>query len=176
MTTSTHSKRRLTIVAAVVGAMTVLVPVGQAQSPDAFERALRNHQTQQQSFVGSPDAIDRALAAREAQKLEAIDARERGMTERPSASTRTTYAPDAFERAVVTYTDAMNGQKISMLDARERALSERPTVSSTVSMTGSEGFDWGDFGIGAGAAIGLVLIAGLGALAIRRSQSRVTTA
>jgi hypothetical protein len=157
---------------AIVGVFAMSVPVAQAAPPDAVERAVRNHQVEH-SFVGSPDAIDRALAVREAERIAAIDARERGLTERPGRSMP--YAPDALERAVITHADAINAQTVSMLDSREQALSERPAVSSSISVTGSEPFAWSEFGMGAGAAIGLVLVAGLGALALRRGQ-RVTTA
>lgn len=176
---------------AIVGAFAVSVPVAQAAAPDALERAVGNHQAQQHSFppdavvravgnhhaehsfVGSPDAIDRAVAVREAERIAAIDARERGLTERPGGGT--TYSPDAFERALITHTDAMNAQTLSTLDVRERGLSGRPGASSPVLAASGEGFDWSGFGMGAGAVMGLFLIAGLGTLAIRRS-SRVTTA
>jgi hypothetical protein len=176
---------------AIVGAFAVSVPVAQAAPPDAVDRAVSNQQAQQHSFppdaveravgnhhaehsfVGSPDAIDRALAVREAERIAAIDARERGLTERPAHST--TYSPDAFERALITSTDAMNAQTVSMLEARERGLSGRPGVSSPALVASGDGFDWSGFGMGAGAAMGLFLVAGLGTLAIRRS-GRMSTA
>jgi hypothetical protein len=172
MTRSTN--RRFAAAALTAAALTIAVPVAQAQSPDAFERAVRSQEQSNPTFVGTPDAVDRAIAAREARQVAAaIEARERALTERPS--TITTHGPDAFERAVITHTDAMNAQTVSMLDSRERALSGRPSVSSPGLVASGEGFEWSEFGMGAGAAIGLVLIAGLGALALRRS-GRVTTA
>jgi hypothetical protein len=172
MTRSTTTKQRLVAIALAAGALAISVPVAQAQSPDAFERAVNSHEANP-TFTGSPDAIDRAVAARQADKLAAIDARERGV-ERPAHQS---VAPDAFERALITHTDAMTSQTAAMLDSRERALSERPTSSSPLLVAASGGFDWSDFSVGAGTGIGLVLLLlGLGVLAIRRSHERVTTA
>jgi len=173
MSATTFRKRRLAIVAIVAGAL-VTSQVTQADPGDAFERALKNHQAAS-SFVGHPDAIDRALVAKEASKLAAIDARERGLTERSTFGG--TYGPDAFERALITHTDGVTSQKISMLDSRERALGERPPTSSPVAAPDG-GFDWTDFSVGAGAGIGLMLVLlGLGVVVIvRRSHARMTTA
>jgi hypothetical protein len=174
MTPST-SKRRFTAAALTAAVLTILAPVAQAQSPDAFERAARSQQ-QSTTFVGSPDAIDRAIAAREANQLQlALEVRERALTERP---TTTTPGPDAFERALVTHNDGLTAQTVAMLDARERALFERPIASQPSEAT-TPGFDWSDFGIGAGAGIGLMLVLlGLsaGVLGLRRGESRVETA
>ena len=157
-------------------ALTIAAPVAQAQSPDAFERAVRSQQSQP-TFVGTPDAIDRAIAAREAQKVAAaLEIRERALIERPT--TTTTAPPDAFERALVTHADGLTAQTVSMLEGRERALVGRPVTSQPV-IGSQSGFDWSDFGMGAGAGIGLMLaLLGLGAgvLALRRDHSRVTTA
>jgi hypothetical protein len=173
MTLST-SKRRFTAAALTAAALTISVPVAQAQSPDAFERAVVSQQ-QSPAFVGSPDAIDRAVAAREANKVElALDVRERGLTERPASTT--TVPPDAFERALVTHTDGLTAQAVSMLESRERGLVGRPVASQPAFAT-TAGFDWSDFGVGAGTGIGLVLLlVGLGVLAIRRSHEHVTPA
>lgn len=137
MGTSTPSKRRLATIALIAGALTVLVPVAQAESgsqgsPDVVDRAVAARQAETR-FLGSPDAIDRAVAAKQAQKLSAIDARERGMVERPAHHS---VPPDAFERALITHADAVTSQTVSMLNSRERGLGERPgsvvSVPSTV--------------------------------------------
>lgn len=47
--------------------------------------------------------------------------------------------------------------KAKLLDAYGRPL---PSESETTATASSSGFDWGDFGIGVGAMLGLVLIAG----------------
>jgi hypothetical protein len=176
MTRSNHSKR-FAVAALSVAALTIAVPVAQAQSPDAFERAAQSQERQTPTFVGSPDAIDRAIAARQAQSmLRALEIRERALTERSGATT--TVAPDAFERALVTHADGLTAQTVSMLDSRERALVGRPTPSQPVAVT-SGGFDWSDFGVGAGAGIGLMLVLlglGAGLPAFRRDDSRATTA
>jgi hypothetical protein len=152
--------KRNAVAALVAGTVLVIVPVAQADS----------------GFTGSPDAIDRALAARQAEKFAAIDARERGLTERPTLESIGS-APDAFERALITHAGDVRSQTISMLDARERAQSTRPVASEPISSSG--GFDWGDFGVGAGAGIGSMLVVlGLGAtfLGVRRQSGRMTTA
>jgi hypothetical protein len=167
--------KRFAAAALTAAAVTIWVPVAQAQSPDAFERAVQSRQPSP-TVLRIPDAIDRAVAAREARKAQAaIDARERALTERPAPSA--TPGPDAFERALVTHTDAVRMQTASMLDGRERALAVRSATPTQVA--GADGFDWGDFGVGAGAGIGgalMLLGLGAGVLAIRRSDERVTTA
>jgi hypothetical protein len=158
-TTKSHA-----VAALVAGAVMVIVPVAQADS----------------GFTGSPDAIDRALAARQAETFAAIDARERGMTERPTLE-RIGSAPDAFERALIAHADAVRSETISMLDARERAQSTRPVASEPISsepISSTGSFDWSDFGVGAGAGVGSMLVVlGLGAalLGARRQSGRMTT-
>jgi len=175
MTRSTH-KRRFTAIALTIAALTIAVPVAQAQSPDVVERAVQSRQ-QNTTFVGHPDAVDRAIAARNAeQTLLALEIRERALTERPASTT--TAPPDAFQRALVTHADELAAQTVSMLDERERALVVRPTPTQPVVATAG-GFDWSDFGMGAGAGIGLMLVLlglGAGVLALRRDNSHVTTA
>jgi hypothetical protein len=176
MTLST-SKRRFTAVALTAAALTISVPVAQAQSPDAFERAVASQQ-QSPSFVGSPDAIDRAVAAREANKVElALEVRERALTERPA--TTTTLGPDAFERALITHADEQTLKTTAMLDARERSFASRPLGSVQQPRVSGHGLDWGDFGIGAGAGLGSALVLvllGAAILGSRRTHDRVTTA
>ena len=168
MTTSTYT-RRLAIAAAVVGAMTVLVPVAQAQSPDAFMRSVNTQNAQAQE----PDAFMRAVNAQQTDKLAAIDARERALTERPGVAPA--IGPDALERALLTHTDTMTTKTAAMLDARERSLASRP-VGSIQQPVVDSGFDWGEFGAGAGIGSVLALLLGAGIVGIRRSHSRVTTA
>jgi hypothetical protein len=163
MGTSTSSKRRLATVALIAGALTILVPVAQADS----------------SFRSSPDVIDRAVAAQQAEKVAAIDARERAMLTRPDLRS-VAAPPDAFERALQnrpTGTPSLLAvQQFLANDARQRTLEARrvglvyPAVSST-------GFDWNDFGVGAGAGIALMLaILGLvvGVPVGRRGHGRAT--
>jgi hypothetical protein len=171
----TRSKRsRITAMALTAAALTISAPVAQAQSPDAFERAVRSEQ-QSPTFVASPDAIDRAIAAREANRvLVTLDARERALTERPASTT--TVPPDAFERALVTHTDGLTARTRSMLDSRERGLTGRP-VGSQPAVATTTGFDWSDFGIGAGIGLMVALLAlGGGVAVLRRTHARVTTA
>jgi hypothetical protein len=179
MTLST-SKRRFTAAALTAAALTISVPVAQAQSPDAFERAVASQQ-QSPSFVGSPDAIDRAVAAREANKVElALDVRERALTERPATTTTTTTpGPDAFERALITHANEQTLKTAAMLDARERSFASRPVGSVQHPTMSGRGLDWGDFGIGAGAGLGSALVLvllGAAILGSRRTHDRATTA
>ena len=170
MTTSTHTTRRLVTVAAVIGAMTLLVPVAQAQqSPDVVMRAVNARNAP----VDSPDVIMRAVNARQNDKLAAIDARERALTERPVVAPP---VPDALERALNTHTNALTTTTTAMLDARERSLASRPVGSVQQPVVVESGFDWSDFGAGAGAGSALALLLGAGILGIRRTQGRVTTA
>lgn len=205
MGTSTPSKRRLATIALIAGALTVLVPVAQADSgsqgsPDVVDRAVAARQAET-GFLGSPDAIDRAVAAKQAQKLSAIDARERGMVERPAHHS---VPPDAFERALTTHADTVTSQTVSMLNKRERGLGERPggvvSVPSTVERilaqergraadfgllrpseirgetAGASGaFDWSDFGVGAGAGLMLGLLALAGGVIAIRRSHRHMT-
>jgi len=155
MKATTFSK--LGALAAVAGAVAVLAPTAGGQT----------------GFRGSPDAIDRAVAAHQAElRSTALEARERGMIERPVVAP---VGPDAFERALITH----GGETMAMLDSRERSLATRPPGSTAIAASSaSAGFDWSDFGIGAGAGIGLVLtLVGLGAgVAAMRRNGRVTTA
>jgi hypothetical protein len=149
MTRST--KHRFAATALTAAALTVSVPVAQAQSPDAFERAVQSQQ--QPTITRSPDVIDRAIAAREADRAYvAHDGWERTLSGRPTSTS--TVAPDAFERALITRSEGAR-QTASMLDTRERALGELRTTSSPTPASG--GFDWSDFSLGAGAGIGLML-------------------
>ena len=159
MKATTFSK--LGALAAVAGAVAVLAPTAAGQA----------------SFSGSPDAIDRAVAAHQAElRSMALEARERGMIERPVVAP---VGPDAFERALITHGGEATTHKFAMLDSRERSLATRPPGSTAIAASSaSAGFDWSDFGIGAGAGIGLVLtLVGLGAgVAAMRRNERVTTA
>jgi hypothetical protein len=153
--------KRHAAAALVAGAVSLLAPVAQADT----------------GFRGSPDAIDRGLAAKEASKLAAIDARERGLTERSTFGG--TYGPDAFERALATHADEIESKMISMFDSRERAMVQRPLTSSPVAASEGGSLDWQDFSVGAGAGIVLMLVLlGLGAVIAsnRRGHDRVTTA
>ncbi|MEX0850477.1 MAG: hypothetical protein WD015_03140 [Gaiellaceae bacterium] len=162
MGTSTSSKRHLATVALIAGALTMLVPVAQADS----------------GFKGSPDAIDRALAARQLEMTAVLDARERSMLTRPDLGS-VAAPPDAFERALQnrpTGTPPLPLQHFLANDARQRSLDARHvgSVQRTVSSTG---FDWDAFGVGAGAGIGFILATlalGVGVLVVRRGHGRVT--
>ena len=72
----------------------------------------------------------------------------------------------AFVRTIAVYSDSI---------AAETARSYGPLGASPALVSNSEGFDWGDAGIGAGLAFGLVLV-GAGASVATRPISRAGTA
>jgi hypothetical protein len=169
--------RRLTGVAVVVSAFAVLVPLAQADtgfngSPDAIDRAVASRQAQLGgAFDGSPDAIDRAVASRQAQAMADYDAREHAQLRLPSP------APDVVERAVLSR--QLNGTPdlSGMPDVFERTVAAGSLQYSTPTATTGDGFDWSDFGAGAGAGV-LTMLLGIGAvlLVLRGEQGRVTNA
>ena len=77
-------------------------------------------------------------------------------------------------RPVATATSTGPGSDISTIDGAQAA----PVPATVVRISsGDSGFDWGDAGIGAGAALGLMLAATGGALLLahRRTQSRTAS-
>ncbi|MGE5273182.1 MAG: hypothetical protein ACM3QU_05315 [Verrucomicrobiota bacterium] len=120
-----------------------------------------------------------------------------------ASGTRGTAAPDVFERYAATHST----DSATRPDVLERYVATHPLGAGTpVPATGAEriaeppgprpqarrdaaryvpsapssngGIDWGDFGIGAGAMLGLTLIVtglGLGALALRHRSGRLGT-
>jgi hypothetical protein len=90
MSGSIHIGGRLASVVLIVGAMATFAQF--AQSDPGLTR--------------SPDAIERALAAEQAQRIAAIDTRERrAPLERPTLAGGRGSGPDGFERALITHAD-----------------------------------------------------------------------
>jgi hypothetical protein len=128
--------RMLVGLGAVTAAVAALGPVAHASS----------------GYQGSPDAVDRAVAAKQAELAADFDAREHAQLriEQP--------VPDAFERAAAAH-ELRTLDAMPVPDAFERAaaagqLQYQPVTAST----STNGFDWGDFGLGAGTGVGLVLL------------------
>jgi hypothetical protein len=122
------------------------------RSPDTIDAALL---AQQGSFVlldgRSPDTVDAAIAAQQ-RSLAPLDGR----------------SPDTVDAALAAQQSTLvDGRSPDTIDAALQA------HSPVVTIIRSNGFDWGDFGIGFAVAVGsLLLLAGLGAglIAARQSQ------
>jgi hypothetical protein len=63
--------------------------------------------------------------------------------------------------------------ELRALDIRGRGLNELVSAPVVQANSGSSGFDWGDFGIGAGATLGLVMLAGGIAAGLHYSRRNV---
>jgi hypothetical protein len=75
-----------------------------------------------------------------------------------------TDSPDAFERAVARATDVTHGQVATPGGA---SAIETPTTTT------DEGFRWGDALLGAGSALGLVLLGCVGVLTVRQRDRAI---
>jgi hypothetical protein len=102
----------------------------------------------------TPDAFDRAVAIHNTPAQRAVDH----------------YL--GIHRATQPYVNA--GMSAAVATSNDRAHGGVPTVS--VASTGVSGFSWGDAGIGAGFAAGLVLLLLIGAPRVRGHKSRVLAA
>jgi hypothetical protein len=157
MTTSIHTMRRLVTLAAIAGAMSTFAPIANGSD-----------------IVRSPDAIDRAVKAQQAEIYANVDAREHPVLSAPRTSTP---SPDVVERAVRAHQEQLASDLSSMPDVVERTAAAG-SAQYLSQPTPSSGFDWSDFGIGAGVGVGFMLTLGaLGAgLLTRRSRENVKTA
>jgi len=111
-----------------------------------------------QGFDGPPDAIDRynAPASTWDGPPDAIDR----------------YRADQEAAVLAVTRPGFDGPP----DAIDRYLARTATVAPVVAV--KDGFEWGEFGIGAGAMLGLVLLVaglGLGALAVRHRSGTLRT-
>ena len=161
MKASTHTIKRLAATLFAAAASIVVVPAAYAGfdgPPDAIDRysAKQASGAGTHALGGSPDAIDRYNANQ--------------------ASGAGTLAlggsPDAIDR----FQRANASQPIqSPPDWIERYAARTPTA---VTVAGGSGFDWADFGIGAAAMLGMVLILagfGVGVQAARHKTGRIRT-
>jgi hypothetical protein len=148
--------KAIALIATIAGATMLLIPVAQAQS----------------GFDGSPDAVDRAVAAKQAQDAAAFDAREHAQL------AIQTPMPDVVERTVRAHQLSTGPDLSGMPDVLTRTAAAGQLQYSQTP-TSTSGFDWQDFGLGAGAGGGIVLL--LGGLGIglwlgRHGQRQVSSA
>jgi hypothetical protein len=95
----------------------------------------------------------------------------RPLERHPGASGQTTSG--SGERASATYPPAARSRPNLMSESRHGPLSVAPVVVQVT--TPKAGFDWGDAGIGAAAALGLSMIALAAALTISQRRARRTS-
>jgi hypothetical protein len=151
MTTSTHIKRRLATLAVIGGVAATLAPLAQAQAGYGRDRVA--------------DSVD---AARAAQQRASSD-----------LSPQQGYGIHRVADSVDT-ARAASARDITSSYRLFRSLESQaaPAVEQPKPRIDANGFDWGDFTLGAGTGIGLMLLlGGLGAgLLMRRSREQVKTA
>jgi hypothetical protein len=200
----TNSIRRLAAALFATVATLIAVPVAQGfdGSPDAIDRYRANNEVQVSSTLplgGSPDAIDRY---RDPKVLafdgspDAIDRFREGQTVVSAApilgspdaidryranqalvtQPRIQGSPDAIDRFNATQALLSQPSTNGSPDAIDRYLGKTAVVATVPST--SDGFDWGDFGIGAASMFGLAMLLaglGLGALAVRHRGGQLGT-
>ena len=122
------------------------------------------------SFYALDPAIARAIAAHQ-QSLTPSDGRSPDTRDAAMAAHDSFYALDpAIARAIAAHQQSLTPADGRSPDTIDAALQAHNRVATFVK---SNGFDWGDFGIGVGVAIGsMLMLAGLaaGVLAVRQSQ------
>ena len=205
MIRSTYTKRLATL-AVVAGAMTILVPVAQAgyrndrvaDSVDAARAAQQQSESLPlQSGYGVnriADSVDAARAA--AQRPTSSYGLFRAIESRVADSVETARIAQGRTEAQLLSQAGYGANRVSDSVEAARAAQPRPTSSfglfrwlesqavptverplSPQSTIESGGFDWRDFGLGAGMGIGLMLLlGGLGAGVMRRGRGQVRTA
>jgi len=178
----TNTLKKLGATMLVAAAAAIAVPAAYAWDgpPDAIDRynapvstwdgppdAIDRYNAPAIVQDGSPDAIDRY---RETQELVALDA------SRPAWDG----PPDAIDRYRQTQElvalDMARGHWDGPPDAIDRYLGR--TAAPATAVTVDTGFAWGEFGIGAGAMLGAVLLLvgiSLGALAMRHRSGSLST-
>jgi hypothetical protein len=153
--------RTIALAGSVVAAALVFSAPAQAQSPDAFERAVAARASLQSSPIVSPDAFDRAVAARQSLQSSPI------------------VSPDAVDR-VRQATLALQSTPIQPPDAFERALTAQSFVSPSSASDGTstvaapeivpssgDEIEWSQVAAGFGIGISLMLTLVLGLRLVR---------
>ena len=170
---STHTNRRTATLAVIAAALAAIgAPVAQA------DRGSR-----------SPDALDRALIVATAEKMAMLDARERALSRSSIAVDSQTAMLEARERGL-THWSIQNGTFGESPDVVERAVRalKTPGVAAgpdvfertaaagqfayVLPTTTADGFDWDDFGVGAAAGAGALLLAGVIAIGLLVAHRR----
>jgi len=158
---STHTIRRTATLAVIATALAAIgAPVAHADR--GFE---------------SPDALDRALIVATAEKTAMLDARERALRRSGAVDSQTTML-EARERGLI-HSSIQNGTFRASPDVVERAVRAQRTagvalepdvfertvaagqLAYLVPTATADGFDWNDFGVGAAAGAGALLLLGV---------------
>ena len=178
--TSLIRLRRLIVLGSVV-ACAAASAVGASASrtvaaPDVVERYAATHDP---NSATAPDVVERYVTVHSlgagtvgasASRIAAPDVVERyAATHDPNSAT----APDVVERYLTVHSLGLATAVPALGTERIAAARHVPSTPS-----GRSGLDWGDFGIGAGAMLGLtLLVAGLslGAVAMRHRGGRLET-
>jgi hypothetical protein len=136
------------------------------RSPDARDAALQSAETQVAQDLRSPDARDAATQAAEtpqvAQDLRSPDARDAATqaAETPQVA-QDLRSPDARDAAVQAAETPQVAQDLRSPDARDAGPASPPVQQPVVEIreVPSNGFDWGDAGIGAAGILAMFSIA-----------------
>ena len=177
MIRSTYTKRLATL-AVIAGAMTIIVPVAHAASDpnrvaDSVDAARAATQRPTSSYglfraIESrvSDSVETAQIAQRKAEAELLSQAGYGVN-RVADSVETARAAQPRPTSSFGLFHWLESQAVP---AVERPLSPQPTIESG-------GFDWRDFGLGAGTGVGLMLLlGGLGAGVARRTRGHVRTA
>jgi len=141
MHVSTHTIRRTATVAVIATAFAAIgAPVAQAD----------------RGFKG-PDALDRALIVATAEKTAMLDARERALIRSSIQDGNFRASPDVVERAVRAHKTAAVAEGPDVFERTATA----GKLAYLVPTTTANGFDWNDFGVGAAAGAGALLLLGV---------------
>ena len=183
MHVSTHTIRRTATVAVIAAALAAIgAPVAQAdrgfKGPDALDRALIVATAEKTAML---DARERALSrssivvdsqtamldARERALIRSsigvdsqtamLEARERGLTRSSIHDGDFRASPDVVERAVRAHKTAAVAEGPDVFERTATA----GKLAYLVPTTTANGFDWNDFGVGAAAGAGALLLLGV---------------
>jgi hypothetical protein len=170
-------KRHLLVAGVVAGA--VVPAAGAVTRPPDVQHGLRLQgiaPAYQQLESAAPDVFERYAATHPfGAGLSQIDAVSRPPDVRDVALGTSVAVPDVFERYAATHpngsglsTDAVSRPP----DIADRAL----TVRNESKSQSASGFNWGDWAIGIGSGMGIVLLLGTGLVTSRQVRQRERTA
>ena len=162
MHVSTHTIRRTATVAVIATAFAAIgAPVAQAdrgfKSPDALDRALIVATAEKTAML---DARERALSRSSIgvdSQTAMLEARERGLTRSSIHDGDFRASPDVVERAVRAHKTAAVAEGPDVFERTATA----GKLAYLVPTTTANGFDWNDFGVGAAAGAGALLLLGV---------------
>jgi hypothetical protein len=180
MTTSTSRIwfRRLLVTGAVLAGATASAAGAAGRPPDVRDVALANLAATVSRSPDVRDAADRYAATHQLDTrlpLPAASTVARPPDVRDTAISLNANAPDVFERYVVAHPYGLGVSSVSVPrppDVNDTALALR--YGSIV--RSPSGFHWGDWAIGIGSSMGVLLLLGAAFLASRQLRHRVQTA